>query len=76
MSKKKENAIIIRTSVDMTADEVEVFNSLKNIRGLGAMITRILIAYAHEKGMNKVSIPVLDGYARVSEAERSKNGDD
>ena len=76
MGNRSEGRILMTPTSGMTDEQMEVFNSLKNIRGLAEKITRILIAYAHEKGLEKVSISVLDGYATVSEAERERKGAD
>lgn len=75
MDRKNGSVIYMKTTAGMTEEQLSVFNGMKNTHGLGEMITRILIAYAHEKGLDKASVSVLDGYARVSEAERSKKGE-
>ena len=76
MSKRNDGYICLTTSKAMSEADLKVFNSMKNVRGLGAMIVNVLTAYAHEKGFDEVDIYVLNGYATVFEAENSRKGGD
>ena len=76
MSKRNDSYICLATSTTMSDADLKVFKSMRNIRGLGAMIVKILTAYAHEKGFDEVDIYVLNGYATVYEAEQTKKGCD
>ena len=76
MSKRNDSYICLASSTAMSDADLKVFNSLRNVRGLGTMIVKILTAYAHEKGFDEVDIYVLNGYATVYEAEKSRKGGD
>ena len=76
MSKRNDSYICLTSSTAMSDADLKVFNSLRNVRGLGAMIVNVLTAYAHEKGFDEVDIYVLNGYATVYEAEKTKKGGD